>query len=208
MLDVCNPDELLALETLVPTEFRHGAYKLGKELDPGSSDRDVKEGAQLEVPLWIALPLAKMLMTNVKLPAVYSDRYRRKLNAGAECVSLKNRAPYFYEVGNRCNDELKDVELSGFLMRTFKTRYHELISKGLNTMTGEEILELHSKLSAEEQQLFEGGRLSTSETDRWLRGDSSISRFKMMRRKRTADHDTEERSKVGEDATKQQRQAP
>lgn len=38
-------------------------------------------------------------MATFELPDVYNDRYRRKMNAGAECVSLRNRAPYFYEVG-------------------------------------------------------------------------------------------------------------
>jgi len=40
--------------------------------------------------------------------------------------------------------------------------------QGLNSMTGEEVLSLHSKLSVEEQQLFEGGRISTVCFDRWL----------------------------------------
>lgn len=61
------------------------------------------------------------------------------------------------QVGIRCNALLRDTELSAHLSKTFKSRYQELISKGLNTMTGEEVLELNCKLSTEEQQLFEGG---------------------------------------------------
>ena len=94
-----------------------------------------------------------------------------------------------FQVGNRCNEFLHDVELAAFLTRTFRTRYYELISKGLNTMTGEEVLELYSKLSHEEQQLFEGGRVSIASTDRWLRDDYATQRsFKSLalRRKRTA----------------------
>lgn len=90
------------------------------------------------------------------------------------CLTLFTRAcmqaPYFYDVGNKLNEFLKDVELSYFLTRTFKTRYHELIYKGLNTMTGEEVLQLSSKLTVEEQQLFEGGRISIQHVDGWLRG--------------------------------------
>jgi len=35
-------------------------------------------------------------------------------------------------------------------------------------MTGEEVLSLYSKLSAEAQQLFEGGRVSLVHFDSWL----------------------------------------
>jgi hypothetical protein len=35
-------------------------------------------------------------------------------------------------------------------------------------MTGEEVLSLHSKLSVEEQQLFEGGRISILSLEKWL----------------------------------------
>ena len=40
-------------------------------------------------------------------------------------------------------------------------------------MTGEEVLSLYSKLSSEEQQLFEGGRVSLVHFDSWLQ----VSRF-------------------------------
>lgn len=94
-------------------------------------------------------------------------------------------------MGNKLNEHLKDVELSAFLSRTFKTRYYELISKGLNTMTGEEVLQLSSKLTVEEQQLFEGGRLSVGTIDSWLRGEHSalrnISNSKIRKRAQEAD---------------------
>lgn len=52
MLDI-NPHELFAEATLVSTTFVYGAAGLGKGLDPGSSDRDIPEGAQLDTPLWV-----------------------------------------------------------------------------------------------------------------------------------------------------------
>ena len=81
---------------------------------------------------------------------------------------------------------LQDVELSAFLSKTFRSRYEHLISKGLNTMTGEEVLELSCKLSAEEQQLFDGGRASIVATQRWLAHDRSDNRNNKDKRKRAA----------------------
>lgn len=71
------------------------------------------------------------------------------------------------------NEFLGDVELAAFLSRTFRTRYQELVSKGLNTMTGEDVLKLSSKLCTEEQQLFEGGRISIMNVDAWWVGESA-----------------------------------
>lgn len=191
MLDQTDPLELLAQDSLVPVHFRFGATGLGNSLDPGCHDVDVQAESNIDIPLWMVQPLAKRSMVAVKTPTIYGDRYRRKLNAGAECVSLKNRAPFFYEVGNKINEFLRDAELSGFLSKTFQTRYYELLSKGLNTMTGQEVLELYSKLSNEELQLFEGGRLSIMETDRWLRAEvkTDAPRYSgAFRRKRSADN--------------------
>ena len=171
MLDRLDPDELFAEMTLIPVKFNMATSGLARNLDPSSTTNGIASGAQLDVPLYLATGLCRRHIVDIRLPAVYKERYRRKLNAGAECVSFKNMAPYFYEVGSKCNEFLQDTELSGFLARTFKTRYHELISKALNCMSGEEVLQLTSKLSVEESLLFEGGRLSILETERWLKED-------------------------------------
>ncbi|KAJ9528023.1 hypothetical protein QJQ45_005710 [Haematococcus lacustris] len=90
---------------------------------------------------------------------------------------------------------------------TFKTRYFELISKGLNTMTGEDVLQLSSKLSVEEQQLFEAGRISIAHMDSWLRGEvlgQARSVHLQRHRKRTADQ-AAVAAAVAPDANKQQK---
>lgn len=186
MLNLLNPNELLAEDALVPATFRYGALGVAKGLDPGSTTADIAKGASLPTPLWLLVDLHRRGLVALDLPDVYKERYRRKLNAGAECVSLRNRAPFFYEVGIRTNCMLQDVELAMYLSKTFRIRYQELISKGLNTMTGEEVLELMSKLSTEEQQLFAGGRASIMATEKWLQNDHSASQFFRARKRPSA----------------------
>lgn len=183
-----NPHELLAEETQMQTTFIYGVLDVAKKLDPGSVSDNLAPQASVPVPLWLIPDLHRRGLVEFELPEVYKERYRRKMNAGAECVSLRNKAPYFYEVGIKANAMLQDAELSSHLAKTFKSRYQELISKGLNTMTGEEVLELHCKLSTEEQLLFEGGRASIMATEKWLQnsiGDNEVSN-RAMQRKRTA----------------------
>ena len=56
------------------------------------------------------------------------SRASQKLNS--PCVDVLVQAPYFYEVGNKLNEMWeKSPIFSDFLVRTFRTRYYELISK-------------------------------------------------------------------------------
>ncbi|GAX84711.1 hypothetical protein CEUSTIGMA_g12133.t1 [Chlamydomonas eustigma] len=190
MLNLCHPHELLAEESTIQTVFNYGAVGIAKGLDLGSTKADVEVKGRICAPLWLLPDLYKRNMISFEMPEVYNDRYRRKFNAGAECLSLKNKAPFFYEVGMKCNSMLQDVELSNFLSRTFQRRYQDLISKGLNTMSGEEVLELHCKLSVEEQQLFEGGRASITACERWVQRNYSNYLPKDTRKKRSAVSET------------------
>lgn len=63
---------------------------LGRSLCEGSDELDVQPGTQAEVPLWLVRPLLRRAMASIKLPMVYGERYQRKLNAGADCVSLRS----------------------------------------------------------------------------------------------------------------------
>jgi GINS complex subunit 3 len=168
--DYWSLDAALAEETLVPARFVHGLQSVARVLEPGSSSNDIEQGAKVETPLWLAAAMTARSLATLGLPEMYQERYRRKLNAGAECVNFKGRAPFFYDVGNKCNQFLQDPGLSGFLARTYATRYRELVSKGLSTVSGEEMLELQSKLSLEELSIFEAGRNSVGRSEMWMRG--------------------------------------
>jgi hypothetical protein len=67
-------------------------------------------------------------------------------------------------------------------------------------MSGEEVLELHCKLSVEEQQLFEGGRASITACERWVQRDYANYLTKDSRKKRSAVSET-----TVQDDTKQRR---
>lgn len=111
MSDYWSISSVLAEETLLMTTFTHGATGIAKALDPGTAQADIKADAEVDIPLWLLSPLHQRGMAALKkLPDIYNERYRRKLNAGAECMNLKRLAPYFYEIGNRLNfDFLRDA---------------------------------------------------------------------------------------------------
>jgi hypothetical protein len=90
MLDQTDPLELLAQDALVPVVFNTPATALGPVMDPGSTERDLPQGTSLSIPLWLVPSLHSRQFVTMRLPSVYTDRFRRKLNAGAEVVSLKS----------------------------------------------------------------------------------------------------------------------
>ena len=101
MLNVMNPDELFAEETLISATFSYGARGVAKGLDPGSTKANLAPGQTIKIPLWLIPDLNKRAMVNIQMPEVYNERHQRKMNAGAECVSLRNKAQFFYDVGIR-----------------------------------------------------------------------------------------------------------
>ncbi|GIL74030.1 hypothetical protein Vretimale_5047 [Volvox reticuliferus] len=179
MADYWSLEGALAEETVVLACYNFGASGVGHILAPGLTLADVPAGNKVDTPLWLAVALTRRGMTTISPPEIYQERHRRKLNAGAECCNFKGRSPYFYDVGNKCNEFMQDPSLSAFLSHTYATRYRELVSKGLNPISGEDTLELQSKLSVEELAIFEAGRDSVARVQLWARGarprSSSIS---------------------------------
>ncbi|GLI65624.1 hypothetical protein VaNZ11_009194 [Volvox africanus] len=170
MTDYWSLDSVLAEETIVPVRFNFGARGVAQVLDAGTSDHDVQAGSKINAPLWLAVALTRRGMSTLCPPEEYQERFRRKMNAGAECHNLKGRCPYFYDVGNKCNEFMQDPSLSDFLSHTYASRYRELVSRGLSTVSGEDMLELQSKLSFEELAIFEAGRDSVARVELWARG--------------------------------------
>ena len=101
MLNLLNAEELFAEETCIPVTFTYGARSIARGLDPGSTRNDLEKGQTVMAPMWIVPDLVKRALVSIAMPEIYNDRHRRKMNAGAECLSLRNKAQYFYDVGIR-----------------------------------------------------------------------------------------------------------
>lgn len=99
-----------------------------------------------------ALSLLLLTARPPPLPPRIHRRFQKKVAAGADCLSLRTKAPYFYTAGLAVNKHLRDPELARFLMDTFRARYTDLVSRCLNGGSGSEALTLQAKMCREEQQ--------------------------------------------------------
>ena len=124
-------DRILSEEERIPCVFdSNGASGLGF-LDVTNDHMDLFGGARVELPLWMALALARKRMVTMELPKHYQKKMRDSIDAGAESINLKEFSPYFYEVGveiaNLVDSDLKDTLRVAFTSE----RYRRLMNHAL-----------------------------------------------------------------------------
>ncbi|KAK3284699.1 hypothetical protein CYMTET_7659 [Cymbomonas tetramitiformis] len=168
MADYWNIHDMLAEEEKVTAYFNVGSTGLGRAFDPSCDDEDLKEGAKLEIPLWLTKDLASRGMIKVERPSYYGPRVKNDLQADPRCVNLGEKSPYFYDVGLRLLEVSHDPKLAELLNLTFQRRYQQLLIAALSVQADtKDITRLQRVLSAEEKKLFDDGRLSRSSFESW-----------------------------------------
>ncbi|KAI8469085.1 MAG: hypothetical protein J3K34DRAFT_425027 [Monoraphidium minutum] len=164
-----DPHALLAEDTLIPTTFRYAVRTLGTALDPTCPSNDLPADHQMDLPLWLVQPLQERNIVDSLLPSAYSERNRRRADAGASCVNLKG-APHFYRVGLACSgmaDAEGGQELAQFLRQTFAERYQGMLSGSLRALDGAALQHTLGKLNEEELRLYQAGRVGAARQEQW-----------------------------------------
>lgn len=82
---------------------------------------------------------------------------QRRLQAGAQCEDLRFYTPHFYRVGAALCTLGLEERMAEVLMGTWRVRYKQLLVPSLRGDSRHDSVELMSKLTLEEQQLFEAG---------------------------------------------------
>ncbi|KAL3133359.1 hypothetical protein ABBQ38_007231 [Trebouxia sp. C0009 RCD-2024] len=160
--------DILAGETAIPCTLMTQVNACGRALDQSSEHSNLKKGHGLDLPLWLATDVAARNMVAVRLPPCYGKKMREKMRAGPGCEDLKVRSPYFYSVALGLQPHLYSNDtLAPFVIKSFKDRYQELLSKAHTSDTGVEATRVQSLICVEEQCLFEAGRVSMKATEDW-----------------------------------------
>ncbi|CAN0202822.1 unnamed protein product [Discosporangium mesarthrocarpum] len=159
-------DNILSEEERIPCVFNLDAVGMGM-LDPTSVDEDITQGTKVEFPMWMARYLHLKAMVDIELPKHYADKARDQLDAGAGAVNLRNKSPFYYEVGGvlarLCNDKpLQDKLLSVFS----GDRFRRLLDCSLNSLN-EDITPITRELPYLERRLFDAGYQASEEYVRW-----------------------------------------
>lgn len=93
-------------------------------LNPSVEEKDLKTGAELELPLWLALECAagRQPVVTTDLPKVYREAYREILKADATAVDLHKFSLYFYELGSYVKHLDRRAEVHDILLHVSTCR--------------------------------------------------------------------------------------
>ena len=101
---------ILAEEERVPVVWSDYTKGVGY-LDPSIGSEDLEMDQELEIPLWLAEALKPNNYIDLKLPRMFGLSVRQSLKADAKSVKLREKSPFFYELGLRMS-ELVDGEVT------------------------------------------------------------------------------------------------
>lgn len=120
---------------------------------------------------------------SINIPACFSQKTRKEIQADAACVDLKYRCPYFYELGCKIVPFVGDKTIGSFLRYTFTSRYKEILSKS-HSIHAASIPKFLNLLTKEETELFEAARCSMAAFKKWRVGGSRLEKASILGRKR------------------------
>ncbi|KYN37136.1 DNA replication complex GINS protein PSF3 [Trachymyrmex septentrionalis] len=188
--DYFSLTDILCTEERISCKIEVTLPRLGF-LDLSSESEDLKPGAKLELPLWLAQPLNKVResIVSVDIPKTYKEGYREILLADACTVVLNKWNPYYYELGmylRKFNNRDCEMIIDSLLL-TFRSRFRLIMDWAQNPVSDPM---LNSLLPRLERDLFVTGRKAKVQLNEWLRKGSctietSQSAVNLKKRKRT-----------------------
>ncbi|KAJ0397279.1 hypothetical protein P43SY_006539 [Pythium insidiosum] len=162
-------NDILAGEERIKCTFQTDAVDCAY-LDPSCVDDDLKSGAVVELPLWLAEPLAMRGDVAIEVPSFLTQRFRRIMKAGPSAVNLRDFSPYVYEVAKHVLplvEEGDGKEIQEILRLAFGgDRYREILNNSMNTLQ-EDTTEFTRKLTEEEKALFQAGVQDSKDFMHW-----------------------------------------
>jgi hypothetical protein len=143
------------------------------------SSEDLPANTKITAPYWTIIQLAKSSAGLCDLPPFLKQNYRHSLKADATLLTLGEKSKYYFEIGAKLANMLKDTELVPVLLRAFFERMRHVLEK---LETAEEP-RVYKKLTNLEVNLFEIARRSTRDLRDWLeRRHEKISKAALISR--------------------------
>ena len=154
-----NIDDILAEEEKLNVKFNKGSYQ-NSCLDPNlPADTDIEEGQTMELPIWLAIALARTDVIDIEVPRYFKEQFKKTLEADPSVVNLRDKTSYFYEIGLKLLDFVEDPELIPTLATVFLTRIKEFANISFHLRI-EDCSNLMRKMVDMEIKIFNFGRAS------------------------------------------------
>lgn len=165
---------VIVLQNITCT-FNVGAVNLG-QLDPNNTQsKDLKPGAKVDLPFWLAKSLSGRNMVSMENPGFYSKRFTDGLIAAPASVNLQKTCPYYHTLGCKYAQAKKDKDLIVRLQESLNARKKEIMDKA-HYCEGSTHDPFRSKLSFIEKKLFDSVYNAEKEMHDWKNGVQKTSR--------------------------------
>lgn len=126
--DYWDLDCILAEQQKVPSFFKDKVPGLG--FLEGNLERDLHENSRVDIPFWLAQPLAMKGYIDMELPSCFGERIRNDLDASALSVNVKQLSSYFYQLGTyivQLTGNTPELNLTDVLTNTLINRISAII---------------------------------------------------------------------------------
>ncbi|WOH07664.1 hypothetical protein DCAR_0727097 [Daucus carota subsp. sativus] len=182
MTNYFDIDDILAEDELVPATFREATNGVGL-FDSTDDTNKVEPGSKVELPFWLAQELHLRQAVTVNVPPCFNKRTREEIDADAAHVDLRNRCPFFYELGYKIAPLVGDKTIGRVLLIAFRTRYKEVLIKA-HTAAFEATAKFLSLLTEEEVKLYKAAQSSAIAFKKWRKGGPRFQKASVLGRKR------------------------
>ena len=171
-------DDILAEDEAINCTFLTDAVDCGY-LDPSCPNTDLAQGAEVDLPIWLAKPLTQRGDVRVHVPKYLGEKHRKHIRASPAAVNLREKSLYFYKIGTAIaqlvnRNEAREVE--DVLRVAFGgERYRQILDESMNSRD-EDTTEFTRKLTHLEKELFEKGLLGASDFYSWKNRSAGLLR--------------------------------
>eukprot|EP01080_Neovahlkampfia_damariscottae_P005083 gene5083-8683_t len=138
-------------------------------------EKDIIQGTKMELPLWLALELAKRNFVEIEIPKFYGQKFLNGLIIGATEANLRENSPNYYKVGMLLSKQLEDDDINPALIKIYVKRFRQIVQNAQNNKMEQS---LYSKnLTEFEENQFNEFRNSFQKFQEWKNkvGNSQIS---------------------------------
>ncbi|KAF5292339.1 hypothetical protein FQA39_LY03373 [Lamprigera yunnana] len=159
-------EDILVTQERVRCKFLVNVPKLGK-LNPSAVDDDISAGTSLELPIWLAQPIAsgQQPLIVIDLPKSYKETQREIFKADATAIDLHKFGMHFYNLGVYIKHLDPTGDVSKVLLHTFQSRFRQLMDLTDNGIADPTV---QNKLDMLERILFKSGHSARMRLNSWL----------------------------------------
>eukprot|EP00823_Brevimastigomonas_motovehiculus_P008139 TRINITY_DN7410_c0_g1_i1.p1 TRINITY_DN7410_c0_g1~~TRINITY_DN7410_c0_g1_i1.p1 ORF type:complete len:188 (+),score=32.82 TRINITY_DN7410_c0_g1_i1:109-672(+) len=154
-------DIILAEAEEIPSTFLIDAEDVGY-LDESADDKDIKQETKLDLPLWLAKPLASKNVLRLDPPRCFTSRYKTIIYADPIAADLPF---YFYELLIPLVEFWPDI--AEWANRVYISRYGEMLKRSPFFPTSD-FSAFTERLTCLEKSLFAAKSASALEWKKWL----------------------------------------